>query len=191
MALFKLPVTVTYAQNGGPGANVWHLRVNTTPPIPAGDVDSISTWVKTFYTSLASLYLTTTKISFDGTFTTVDDPSPSTVAGTPWTVTGTGASGSMPTSQAIVVGWRTSLATRSGHGRTFLGPLWVNALDPDGTPKDTVLATVRAAAATLISSSSGAGNGALGVYSPKDHVLRDFTGAVVHDTFAVLRSRRD
>jgi hypothetical protein len=76
----------------------------------------------------------------------------------------------------------------------------------DGTPVDSFVTAARNAAAALVTSSTGYGNGAIGVYgynaaktpgkanprNPADaKVFRDITGYAVRDLFGVLRSRRD
>ena len=96
-----------------------------------------------------------------------------------------------PPATALVVGWRTSSASRAGRGRTFLSPLTAAAVEGDGTVSGTQLAAVRGAAQTLIDSSTTEGDGAFGVYSQSQSLLRDFVSVRVQDKFAVLRSRRD
>jgi hypothetical protein len=61
----------------------------------------------------------------------------------------------------------------------------------NGTPYETTRALIAAAGMDLISSFDESFDGALGVWSPTDEVLRDFTGCQVRNKFAVLRSRRD
>jgi hypothetical protein len=96
-----------------------------------------------------------------------------------------------------VCGWRTTLAARRGRGRTFLGPLNVDAGSTDGTPSPGALSTINSAAAALIATSSETNDWAFAVYGQQSSgisgvkVARDITAQNVRDVFAVLRSRRD
>jgi hypothetical protein len=92
---------------------------------------------------------------------------------------------------AVCISWRTSAASRSGRGRTFIGPLNKTAAEIDGSPTAGVLSSLRNAADDLVAAVGNADGTGLGVYSVKQGVLRDFTGATVADRFAYLSSRRD
>lgn len=191
MALWKYSVALAWAGSGSPGVNVWHMR--TTGGVPSsGEIQGLVDAVGQFYDDISAIFSTSTTITGPDQVIGNFESSPEFQAVDGFTVTGdSGTSSYLPLASQLVVGWRTSNATRSGRGRTFLGPLAANALDVNGTPSSAVLTAVRDAAADLVATSSGFADGAIGVWSPTDGVLRDFTGTVTRDTFAVLRSRRD
>ena len=103
----------------------------------------------------------------------------------------TGGIGMTSALLAVVVSWRTTSASRSGRGRTFIGPLCAEAAQQDGTPTPACVNTIRDAASDLREASEGPLGWSLGVLSVKQGVLRDFTGEKVADRFAYLSSRRD
>jgi hypothetical protein len=120
-------------------------------------------------------------------------------------VTGVGT-GSAPQALSLVITWRTTLASRRGRGRTFMGPHVTADMQSDGTPSTTLVTDANTSSAALITSSTAYGNGAIGVYgydaaktpgkanprNPADaKIFRDFVGKNVRDIFGVLRSRRD
>jgi hypothetical protein len=166
------------------------------------EANTLLTYVRGFYTYLVARYPTGTTISLG---TVVEEGTQREIVPTMSNVTGVGT-GSAPQLLAVVCTWKTSIAARRGRGRTFVGPLATSAVQADGTPLDALVTDVKAAAAALVASSMGFGNGALGVYgysaaktpgkenprNPADaKVFRDFTGYAVRDLFASLRSRRD
>lgn len=190
MATWRLPVFLTWAGTGSPGVNVFHFRGDDGDPL-SGDVQEASEALQAMYAGLANNLPNSMVVSMDGDV--IKDPygSPEYGSVTPWSVTGTGGPDFLPTATAIVIGWRTTAATRSGRGRTFIGPLAPGVLQADGTPNTDALNDFRLAGTNLVNTSQGYVNSAFGVYSPTDNVIRDFQGSSVRDTFAVLRSRRD
>lgn len=187
--IYKLPVTLQYPIGSLQGVNTWHMR-KTTVPIPGPD--SISTIIKNFYDAIKAMFPTTMTVRFDGQITQVDSGSPDVAAALdPWSVTGTSA-GSIYGAAGVgaCVGWRTTKATRSGRGRTFLAPLSANQFQADGTLVDSYLVTLRAAAQSLCTASLSDGNGAVSVWSVKENIGRDVVTAKVNDRVAWLKSRR-
>lgn len=186
MTTFKVPVRITHLGGGGDAFNVFHMRV--TDEADFGDAMAA---LDDFYDACSVLYASTTSITVgDGI---IRDPygSPTYVTYDPTIVTGTGGSSLSPTLLAIVVSWRTVAATRSGRGRTFMGPLQTDIQEADGSVDGGTLVVLRAAAAALVAASTGANGWAFGVYSFKDAVLRDFVGYTSRDRFSYLSSRRD
>lgn len=191
MTLLRLPVDITWPYgSGSPGASVFHLRTGNNVDIP-GVGNSLSEIIRQFYAALDDLYVDSVRISFAGLVTGVGEDTGVAYELDPWQVQGTAAVGPLPPSNQIVVGWKTSSATRSGRGRTYIGPLQYAVVDDAGSPATPVLTVVRNAAAALVTSQGALETGGIGVFSQKQQVFRDFTGSVVRDTFAVLRSRRD
>ena len=197
MAVWRMPVNLTYGNGGGPGVNIWHLRdLDGTP----GEAQTLVDSLHSFYTAVM-----TTGVGGAGIFQNNTTASASELINVDtqetqqinWTdILGPGVTTSLPPANQICISWRTSIAARRGMGRTFLGPLGANAQESNGTIAAAVLDLVRGAASDLVSASLTDGNGAFGVYGLQSsggtaRVLRDFTGSAVQDKFAVLRSRRD
>jgi hypothetical protein len=86
---------------------------------------------------------------------------------------------------------RTSVATRAGRGRVFLGPLAKNAISADGSMLDATVVSLQGYCDTLVAASEGEVDGAIGVYSRTQEVFRDLTSLQARDSIKVLRSRRD
>lgn len=191
MGLFRATVKCNFAIGSGSGTNTWHLRTISSGGTTT-EVAALMDLVKQFYTDTAILCLNTYTWEWDGLVQEIGTPTPSLLeAATPWTVAGSDSSSSHAAAPVMAcVSWRSSAATRRGRGRTFLGPLSRNAIEADGTISPTQLTTLRTAAADLVSASLSDTNGAIGVWSEADQVLRDFVASSVTDQAAVLRSRR-
>lgn len=189
MAIFRVPARIDFPQAGGPGFNIWHVRTND----PQGaELEGALGALEDFYSAIAGLYPASASITLGEGI--IKDPlgSPEFMPDDFRKVVGAGAFTLSPSLLSIVVGWRTVSATRSGRGRTFLGPFAVGPQDQaDGTPNGGTLNTIRAAAQELVSDSTAPTGWAVGVLSTKQGVLRDITGSSVRDRWAVLRSRRD
>jgi len=203
MAIFRVPILLTFPGAGSPGVNVWHIR--TVDPVLVTELSQANTligYIRTFYNYNIAHYPSTTTITL-GTVT--EEISSREIVPTMATVTGVGT-GSAPQALSVVVTWRTTLASRRGRGRTFLGPHVTADIQSDGTPSTTLITDVNTSAAALVTSSLAYGNGAIGVYGYKDakpagkenprnpadeKIFRDVVGKNVRDLFGVLRSRRD
>lgn len=194
MAIWRLPIRITDQSLPDPGFNIFHVRT-ADGPFPEAELNQASGWLEDFYSAMVPVFSSNTDIQFDGTVTEINSDTPRVGEGlTTWKVDGTSTSLPLPPANCVVVGWRTTLATRSGRGRTFLGPIAANASEADGTVTATALSTIRGAAAALVDESTASevlGVVSLGIWSPTRNELRDITGTVTHDRFAVLRSRRD
>ena len=192
MAIVRIPVTLDYAPDGGPGMNVWHARtVSDSGNDFTEQLTEAVEALETFYDSIRSIYQTTTQIRIGEAM--IRDPlgSPEYVPDIARSVNGQSVSGAFSPLLAICVSWRTASATRSGRGRTFLGPLASNIGQDDGTPVTATIGVIQSAAAALVSASQTPFGWSLGVLSPTTGLFRDFTGSQVRDRFAYLSSRRD
>lgn len=200
MPLYRATMVLTYPRPGSPGANVWHFRTAGTTPSDAPARNEAVAAIESFYTDIigsgseffapglrgrmTQAIEVNTQEAFDVDAQFDADPEGPNLT---------------PDVLALVVGWKTSSATRRGRGRTFLGPLETTVLDVDGTPTAGALSQVSTAAQNLVDASTAGGGWAVGIYglqnagggSTAPHVLRDITGFKVRDQFAVLRSRRD
>lgn len=192
MPVYRATVDLSFAAGAGRGTNTWAIRTVDVGPAELANIQDLMARVQTFYTSLAALFPTNSKFSWDGTVQELGVPDPAfRDPVSPWTVSGSGAASSYAPAPAMVcVTWRTSLATRSGRGRTFLGPLSPGAFGTDGTVQDGNLDAIRDAATALADGNGALEAGALVVWSGTDGVGRDIIGASVSDQAAVLRSRR-
>lgn len=191
MPTVTIPIDITWTgASGSPGVNVWHGRIDSAVE-PFEDLGTLTEFLETFYSGLLSLFTTTTTIRWAGEANGVGDDTGDLFTSDPWTLTGTGSNGAMPPANCMLASWRAATGGRSGRGRTFLGPLDRGAEENNGTPAELFRTAVQGEIDELISSSSGFGNGALGIYSRADGVFRDFVSGTCPNYFAVLRSRRD
>lgn len=190
MGIIRVPVRITYQGAGGPGFNVWHVRTISDVDEKLLVADALDA-LDDFYRGIEGLWPSGTSITIgegmikDPLGSPTYFPDDSRVYNPPPQSTMTSAM------LAIVVSWRTTSASRSGRGRTFVGPIIGAAAEADGTPTAAALTKVRNAASGLVSASSGPGGWSFGVLSTKQGVLRDFTGSSVKDRWSFLSSRRD
>jgi hypothetical protein len=189
MAIFRVPARITYTAQGGPGVNVFHI--STQPGGQPGDLGEALDALEAFYRGMVEVFAPGTSITIGegiirdplGTPEYVDDDSRTIATG--------GGGGSAPPLLAVVCGWRTTSATRSGRGRTFIGPVARDTLQQDGTVNGDQLTAIRLAATGLVDDSQSANGWALGVLSVQQGVFRDVTGVTVRDRLSFLTSRRD
>lgn len=192
MSTFRGIVTIDHPALGGTGTNTWHVRTTGSDPLDAGELQGLTDIIEAFYTGLEPILAAATHLAFDGVWTSVGaNPQVNTTDADAWTITSTGSDAPLPPADCVCVTWRTTSASRSGRGRTFLGPMGVGSLQGDGTVEATRLASLREFAGNLVDASTGFTNGAIGVFSTKNVTFRDFVGSSITDQFAVLRSRRD
>ncbi len=191
MPIYRTVAHISSPVLGGSGVNVFHVRID--PTSDQGHVlGTMMGHVKDWYTSINLLFSEDTTISWDGTGVTVDGDEPVLVQDdSTWSVPGGTTTPDLPPANALCVTWRSTIASRSGRGRTFLGPISKDILQDNGTPVEAARDTVQTANNALISSFSDPDGGALCVWSVKEKVGRDIVSASVPNEFAVLRSRRD
>lgn len=190
MPIYRMTIKTRFPGGSGAGTNTWHFRSTDAPVFGAPSPADI---VKTFYTTLAGQFGATYFWSWDGSLQEILSDQPALVAvqsGFTLQGSGGGNADSGPAGVGMCITWRTSVATKSGRGRTFIAPLPVAYYESNGTIVDANLTTIRAAAAQVVSSSQADGNGAICVYSPKDAVARDVIGSTINDEVAYLSSRR-
>lgn len=191
MGIYRIPVKLEGTTTpGGPWMNVMHVRL--VDDTETGELGNALDALEQFYEGVRGHIPNTVTITLGEGM--IRDPlgSPEYVDDDRRVLTGGGAAGQhLSALLAVVVGWRTSSATRSGRGRTFVGPLVLSANEGNGTPSANVLAAINNAADGLVSDSLGTNGWAFGVLSTKQGVFRDVTGHSVRDRFAFLSSRRD
>lgn len=195
MPIYRTAVRHDYAPSGGPGYNIWHFRSTTSLGPQSPTLEAAAEALRTFYTGIRPLFPPQSTHTWDGQWSGVDEDE-YLPPYAPWVVAGTNTevAGYAPTSAAMCVTWRTASNTPSGRGRTFLSPLSRGVQQDNGTPDPEALTFLRNAVAALVAAYSGEGpssEGAFGVYSRSQAVIRDFVAGSVTDQFAVLRSRRD
>jgi hypothetical protein len=191
MPTYEFPVNLTFPGSGSPGVNIWHCR--TTGDFPStGELQGLSEIIEDFYTAIKGYFPGAAyTASYLGVASTVEEDPQFDTSAPAWVVVGSGGVNVMPQATAICMTLRTLSADRSGRGRKFLGPFSVDAMQSDGSPTTAALTAIRAAGLAMVVASTAFANGAIGVYSQQESVIRDITGATVRDQFAVLRSRRD
>jgi hypothetical protein len=106
--------------------------------------------VKNFYVACAAIFCTDTSQIVPSKLTRVDVEPPVFVPAAQVSPTGTGGTSHAPPQICMVVSWRTAVATRSGRGRTYLGPLSQSAIETTGALKATSASTVRTAGQALL-----------------------------------------
>lgn len=190
MATWRGVVTLNNGVLGGTGTNTWHIRT-IAGPTAASNAEILFEHLREFYDDRKGAFPLGTTVSWNGVFAGVGADEGESLETAPWSVLGTGNGNSLPPANCIVVSWSGVSGDRSKDGRTFFGPITVNANAANGTLEDAVVTDFRNAAADLISDSKADGNGAFGVWSRQEQILRDFDESHVSDKFAVLRSRRD
>jgi hypothetical protein len=206
MPIYRVPVELTWPNNGGPGVNVFHVRT-ASPAVGGvqGELQLACNALRNFYATIGA---STGGVYVNGSTANlgqvVDVEDQTTIAPTWANLAIGGGNSAAPQNLQFAISWRTSIAARRGMGRTFIGPLNSTLIQTDGTPNATSLTTVRNAAAALVSESTNPNGWALCVYGLRDagpgkggeyeglpRVARDVTSSRVRDVFAVLRSRRD
>lgn len=190
MAIWRLTCSIAHPSLGGTGVNVWHARTTADDDV-SGPLQDHEDALEAFYSAITGVAAGGTEFHSPGEWIRVN-PEPPVIAVTDGFTVVTGTSvPPLPPANCIVVGWGSVTPTRRGRGRTFVGPIGTSMLEGDGTVTAAALTTCRGAADSVLAHNAIAGDGALGVYSRTDNVIRDFTSRTVHDQFAVLRSRRD
>lgn len=191
MPIARVTVALTFPGGDHTGTNTWHIRVVDNTPT-AAIMDAAMSALEDYYTAIAAnVWNAQYYARWNGESTTVEAEPENLPTGAPWEVHGSGAGTPSAAGVGLVVGWRTSLAGKSGRGRTFHAPIVTAAFDTDGTLTPAVLSFVGAAAQQLVDDSTASTGWAFGVYSPKQGVLRDITGFRIADKVAYLSSRRD
>lgn len=192
MGVYRATVDLGFAAGSGRGTNTWCLRTVDTDT--EDEISVLMARVQQFYGALALVVPDSYAFRWDGQVRQLGVSDPELLPQQdPWETFGAGASGPAYTGAASMacVTWRTSLATRSGRGRTFIGPLRPAAVQADGTLDGEALSSLRQAAATLIDRSDEIATlGAIAVWSDRLQQARDIIGSSVTDQVAVLRSRR-
>lgn len=191
MALWRATVNLAYATGSTAGTNTWHLRSTGVEPADT-DIQDLMDAIQSYYDDfLAAFCPTSYHATFDGSVQEVGSVDPNIIGGfTTWDEVGGAGTSYGPNLAQVCVGWRTAQGSRRGRGRTFMGPLSSAVFGADGTIDNTALLGMQGLAHDLVAASEGFSNGAIGVYSSVDHVLRDFTGFVINDRVAYLSSRR-
>lgn len=189
MAVWQLVVNIDWGAGHKHGVNVWHFRQTSLPTFP---LPPIPTLIKNWYDAIKGFPPSSCVFSFDGIVRDVSSAEPTDPPVLqPWTVQCNGGTNTAPNGVGLVVGWKSSLATRRGRGRTFIAPVSQAMFDgPDGTLDNTKLTALNTMTNTLVSGSTADGNGAIVVWSPTDHLGRDVVAFKINDKPAWLSSRR-
>lgn len=193
MSIWRATWTIDHPSLGGTGTNTWHARVG----VVGGEIseheqlDLLNGHLGEFYTAIEDVFAGGAHLHFNGEWLEVEVEEPRLYAGDSNDLVVGGTTDALPPANCLVVGWRTSVASKSGRGRTFLGPLRTADNEANGTPSEPVRTMVESAAADFISSFDGVDSGAFGVYSKHDGVIRDFISGRVRNQFGMLTSRRD
>jgi hypothetical protein len=177
LRILRIVNSITGSPGSPPDYNVMHvIDVDATLVSAQAIVQKIAD----FYTAIKAYYGGGVHVSV-GSTVYQDPPGFNLLVGTaPVDVAGTDLSGYAAPQLSVVVSWRTMLATRTGRGRTFLGPLGRAAETTNGTPTPGMVTTMQTAATALISGISGLPSSpTFVVYSPKLGTQQQITSALV------------
>lgn len=192
MPIYRVPVRIDLTSLPSPAFNIWHVRTAVTEEGTAFLENALGA-LAAFYESAKGAYPTGAIITVgEGV---IKDPlgTPEHVTDHSTTINGSGTTGILSPLLAISIGWRSTIATRSGRGRTFIGPL-CGATDEQhtGRPNSAYIVTLQSCVDGLVDDSTTQNGWAVGVLSQKDGVFRDYVnGRVNGSRYAELRSRRD
>jgi len=189
--VYRMTIKTRFPGGSGEGTNTWHFRTTDAPVFGAPSPADI---VKGFYQTLQSNVGSTYFWSWDGSLQEVLTAAPELVAvQSGWSLQGSagGSTDSGPAGVGLCVTWRTTAATKSGRGRTFIAPVPIGWFESNGTIAESILGTIRTAAAQVVSSSIADGNGGICVVSQKEAIARDVIGSTINDQVAYLSSRRN
>lgn len=186
---FRVANKISYNQPGSPGVNIMHVRADAEGL--SDELNEAITAIAGFYESIARVLAPGVRV--DVAESVIQDPLGSRVVigAAPHPVLGASASVQSPALLCICASWKTSIASRSGRGRTFIGPLEGAAGDADGSTSNDKRLTVLEAAQVLIEESSGANGWGFGILSLKDGLIRDVVGVTISDQLSYLSSRRN
>lgn len=191
MTIGYCTVTLEWDGPGSPGTNTWHLRTTGSDFAAATEPEDLMGLVEDFYVTAGPVLRNGLVVHWDGEYHGLGTDLGDSKSFTPWTFTNGGTGADAADGLAVVIGWRTGSGGRRGKGRTFLGPLAQQAFDANGELAELFVSSAEDAAEALVTASQGFGNGAIGVYSRLDAVVRDVTSSVTSRTYGMLRSRRD
>lgn len=188
---WRIPIDSSWSgATGSPGVNIFHVRASASPL--EGDFADVLTNLQAFFHSVAGFVPATLTYRFSGVITGVGPDKGKAVTTDTWSEVGRAPSADyMPPAVAALVSWQTSVATRQGRGRTFLGPISIAYTDGNGRMGPVMAGGLQSAVDALVAASTGASNGAVGIWSPTAGVIRDITAGTVRRDFASIRSRRD
>lgn len=191
MALYRCTVNLSFPVGSGGGTNTWHLRTGTGTD-EDNNVEALMQKVAFFYEAVSPLLPASWEASWDGTALEIATAEPTlvTAPGGGWSQNGEATGGYTGAASMGCVTWRTASPTRSGRGRTFVGPLAATAVQDDGTLGNTALSLLQQAGQSIPDSTGSSVAGALVVFSQAQQLGRDITSSSVTDQVAVLRSRR-
>lgn len=191
MSVVRVSIDIDHVAVRGFGTNTFHLQTPGPAEAALADLDAAMEALEEMYSGLTSICAGGVVFSFDGVYTTVDED-PTILSGDgEWTVTSGTAFPALPAATAMVLGWTTASATRSGKGRSFISPIAQNTSAGNGSPTTEAVTGARTQAQILLSHNASSPPATFVVWSPKNQVARLISGARVSNEYAVLRSRRD
>lgn len=189
MPTYRTSVRWDYSVGGGPGYSTFHYRTGVGADQQA-DLDNARDTLNGAFGLLLPLLPPTSSVSSDGFWIDIDTSEAYTTD--TWSNEGSSSNvGYLPPATAICLNWLTSSRTRSGRGRTFIGPLSMSTAEGNGTPTSDAIDRVLLFGQRIVDHDPVGLDGSFGVYSPSQNIIRDLVGVQARDQFAVLRSRRD
>jgi hypothetical protein len=190
MATYEYVVDLTWNGPGSPGVSVWHFRADQLN-ISGSDADDCVTVISDFWAAIMLAGFMPAGSKAAGRNYCIDVVSREIVTVTPFLHQSSAAGTEFAGPLMMVLTLATSVATRSGRGRKFIGPVLDSLGSQDGTPDSGGVSTLQTIGAQLVTDSEALNEAAIGVYSRTGLLFRDLVSTRVRDTFAILRSRRD
>lgn len=187
----RVPINIDGAGSGGQCTNVWTFGVPAEGSPSSPELALAMDELETFYDAISALYPSTAQINSSVGYVYDDNVLTSIVSlEDAVDLVGTGAGGGGgPDGLSLIVRWRTALPSRSGRGRTFIGPLSLG-VSQSNEPTTAALTPLSVAASDLVAASLANEGWDLQVYSPTDGVSREVIASDVNPEFGYLRSRR-
>jgi hypothetical protein len=142
--------TVTWSGNLGslPAYNIHHIQIDT---LSLTDMNNVNVALKNFYDAMKAYIPSSVNVTVGSSVVQVSGGPPTIIPVAPLTLNGTDTSGNEPPQCAVVISWRSSLATREGRGRTFFGPVGAAGSTNFGVPQFVFSTLLQTKATALIS----------------------------------------
>src|SRR5690242_16498056 len=141
MPTLQYDVSLTWNGPGGPGVNVWHIRTADGDPIGT-NLNEAASAIRSFYNDICEVGCCPAGWTARGPAQAVNVADSQIEEVTPWTEASLQGTANFSAPSMVVVGLRTSSATRAGRGRKFIGPLATPAMGTDGTITDSMLSGI-------------------------------------------------
>jgi len=141
---------VTWSGNLGslPAYNIHYIQVDT---LSTTDLNNVNVALKNMYDAVKAYIPSSVNVTVGSSVIQVTGGAPAILPVAPLSLNGTDTSGNQPPQCAVVISWRSTLATREGRGRTFFGPVGNAGATQFGVPSSVFSTLLQTKATALIS----------------------------------------